>query len=306
MAKLKEETLPDVGVIIGRFQVPELHEGHRDILDYVCERHDKVILFLGLTDVGMSTTENPLDFQARRQMIRAEYPEIEILYIKDMWSDELWSRKLDGQIKDLITPAQTVMLYGSRDSFISHYHGKHPATELEAEHKVSGKEIRAEIKRNRTQESVEWREGAVWAAHARFPTAYTTVDVAVFNEDETHVLLVRKPNEPSWRFIGGFAEPHTESFEADARREAMEEGNVSITDPEYVASFQIDDWRYKGERDKIKTILFKCRKMFGDVRAGDDVEEAKWFAVEDLTLADIMPQHRPLAKAVIKFRPTQR
>lgn len=306
MASTKTEPLPDVGVIIGRFQVPELHDGHCDILDYVCERHDKVILFLGLTDVGMSTTENPLDFQARRQMIRAEYPEIEILYIKDMWSDELWSRKLDGQIKDLITPNQTVMLYGSRDSFIEHYQGTHPTTELEAEHKVSGKEIRAEIKRNRTVEDPRWREGAVWAAHARFPTVYTTVDILILNEEETHVLLAKKPHEPLWRVIGGFAEPTSESFEADARREAQEEGNVSITDPVYIGSFKIDDWRYRGERDKIKTILFKAKKMFGDVRAGDDVEDVKWWKVEDLTLADIMPQHRPLIEAAIQLRPTQR
>lgn len=304
MASIKQEPLPDVGVIVGRFQVPDLHEGHRDVLDYVAERHDKVIVFLGLTDVGMSTTENPLDFQARKQMICAEYPEFEILYIKDMWSDELWSKKLDNQIADLTSPTQTVMLYGSRDSFLSHYMGKHPTQELEAEHKISGKEIRAEIKRNRPVDSPEWRAGATWAAHNRFPTAYTTVDIAIFSDDNERILLVRKPNESAWRLPGGFSEPTLDSFEADARAEAMQETNLTITDPVYVGSFRIDDWRYRGERDKIKTLLFVAHKMFGEVRADDDVAEAKWFVAADLKEKDVMPQHRPLVKAAIENPPT--
>lgn len=312
MAHIQEDPLPDVGVLVGRFQVPDLHEGHRDVLDYVCERHDKVIVFLGVTDVGMATMENPLDFQARRQMIRALYPEVEILYIKDMWSDEIWSKRLDGQIKDLTGPHQTVMLYGSRDSFIEHYKGAHPTQELEAEVQISGKEIRAEIKRNRPTDSPEWRAGAVWAAHGRYPTTYTTVDIAIFNEEADQLLLVKKPFEPQWRFPGGFAEPTSNSFEEDARREAQEETNLTVTEPKYIGSFKVDDWRYAGERDKIKTLLFVCKRMFGGVRADDDVEFAKWFDVATLSKENIhapeprigvdelvMPNHRPLVKAAI-------
>lgn len=300
MAHVKEEPLPDVGVIVGRFQVPELHEGHRDVLDYVVERHDKVILFLGVPGHQQATMENPLDSQAREQMIREEYPEIIVRYIKDEQSDEYWSKKLDGQIKDHITPNQTVMLYGSRDSFISHYQGRFPTQELEAEHKVSGTEIRARIKRHSTKGTVEFREGAVWATYARFPTTYTTVDVAVFDEDFSHILLGRKPHESAWRLPGGFAEPTSESFEQDARREVQEETNLSITDPEYIGSFKIDDWRYRGERDKIKTLLFMARRQFGEVKAGDDLEEVKWFPLSTLDIeTDIMPNHRVLVEAAL-------
>ncbi len=298
MAEIKQEDLPDVGVIVGRFQVPELHEGHLDVIEYVCSNHDKVLLFLGLSPLK-ATPENPLDFQARRQMIAAQFPDIEILYIKDMWSDEIWSKRLDEQIEDILTASQTALLYGGRDSFIEHYKGKHPTQELEAEQKVSGSEIRKEIGRNRTKATVEWREGATWAAMARFPTAYTAVDVAIFNEDESRILLGRKEHEPLWRLPGGFSTPDSETFEQDARREVEEETNLAITDPIYVGSFKINDWRYRGERDKIKTILFKAKKQFGDARGGDDLPEIKWHEVETLVDSDIMPNHRELIRAVV-------
>lgn len=313
MAHIKKDPVPDVGVLVGRFQVPDLHKGHHEILSYVAERHDKVIIFLGLNATGMATESNPLDFQARQQMIAAEYPEFTINYIKDMWSNELWSKKLDEMVSDLCAPMQSVMLYGSRDSFIPHYEGRYPTQELEADFKISGTEIRNEIKRNRPKDSVDWRMGATHATSRRFPTTYTTVDIAIFNEEADQLLLVKKPFEPQWRLPGGFAEPTSNNFEEDARREAQEETNLSVTDPKYIGSFKIDDWRYAGERDKIKTLLFVCKRTFGAVRADDDVAHAEWFDVSRLSKKNIhapeprigvdslvMPNHRPLVKAAIK------
>lgn len=301
MAHIKEEPLPDVGVMIGRFQVPELHEGHRDVLDYVAERHDKKLLILGNADHGMATESNPLDFTARKQMIESEYPEFDYFYIKDEWSNEYWSRKLDELIRGAVSPGQSVLLYGSRDSFIPHYKGKYPTQELEADFKISGTEIRAEIKRKRPTNSADWRMGATHAAGRRFPTTYPTVDVVVYDEDKKHIVLVKKPNEPFWRIPGGFAEPSSETYEADARREVEEETNLSITDPVYIGSRKIDDWRYRGERDKIKTLLFVAKKMFGELRAADDVEFAEWFKIDTLDIEkEVMPNHRPLVEMAIE------
>ena len=64
----------DVGVIVGRFQVPELHPGHIDLIQTVCDAHDKVVIFLGLSPL-MVTRENPLDFESRKQMILAKFPQ---------------------------------------------------------------------------------------------------------------------------------------------------------------------------------------------------------------------------------------
>lgn len=299
MVSIPEDILPDVGVLVGRFQVPSLHDGHLDVLDFVAERHDKVILFLGTTGSGQSTQMNPLDFQAREQMIRELYPEFTVLFIEDQSSDKYWSRWLDKQVAAQTSASQTVMLYGSRDSFLSHYEGKHPTTELEAEQKISGTEIRNEVKRNRPKNSQEWREGVVAGAFNRFPVNYVTVDIGIFSEDETEILLGQKEHETKWRLPGGFSEATSLSLEEDARREAMEETNLEVTDPIYVGSYRINDWRYRSEIDKIMTVLFRCKAQFGKAEGGDDLPRVKWFKLADLDLErDVMPNHHRLLEAL--------
>lgn len=299
MQMKKVEDKYDVGVIVGRFQVPDLHDVHKALIQHVCDEHDKVIIFLGLSPL-MVTTENPLDFEARKQMILKEFPDVNLHYIKDMHDDDLWSRKLDEQISDVTTPAQSVVLYGGRDSFMDRYSGKHATRELEQDTFISGSEIRKAVSRRSVRASADFRAGVVWAAYSKFPTTYTCVDIAIFNEDETKILLARKPTEKLYRLVGGFSDPESSTFEADARREVHEEAGIEITDPEYLGSFQIDDWRYRSEIDKIKTLLFKAHHMFGAPRADDDVAEVRWFDVANVTDSLIVPQHRVLVKRALE------
>jgi bifunctional NMN adenylyltransferase/nudix hydrolase len=299
------DTKYDVGVIIGRFQVPELHEGHRELIEHVCSLHDKVVILLGLSPIK-ATQRNPLDFEARRQMIQEAYPQVNVLYVKDMANDKAWSKQVDERIEDIVTPHQTVILYGGRDSFIEHYLGKHPTQELEAERITSGETIRKEVSAKSVRQSPDFRAGAVWSVFNRFPTVYTCVDVAIFNEDETKILLGRKENERGWRLPGGFSSPESSSFEADARREVQEEVGIAITDPQYIGNFRVDDWRYRGETDVIRTILFKAKRLSGAVKADDDLAEAKWFDLDTLSQGDVVTNHWPLIEAVMATHPSQR
>lgn len=299
MVSIPDDIIPDVGVLVGRFQVPSLHEGHLDVLDFVAERHDKVIVFLGNNGSGQSTQMNPLDFQAREQMIREVYPDFTILFIDDQPTDKYWSQFLDRMITSQISASQTVMLYGSRDSFISHYMGKFPVQELEAEKKISGTEIRKEVARQRPKNSREWREGVVSGSFNRFPVNYVTVDIAIFNEDETEILLGQKEHETKWRLPGGFTEATSGSLEEDAHREALEETHLEVSWPKYVGSYRINDWRYRSEIDKIMTVLFKCKAVFGKAEGGDDLPRVKWFKIADLDLErDVYPAHHHLLEAL--------
>jgi bifunctional NMN adenylyltransferase/nudix hydrolase len=283
----------DVGVLVGRFQVHELHEGHRKLLDYVAERHSKVVIVLGLAPVTPSLS-NPLDFESRKQMLLEYLPQAIIVYIKDMFDDELWSRKLSALVVDVCVGRQTAVLYGGRDSFIDHYKGPYDTIELMQSEFWSGSAVRKQIARSSARSSADFRAGAIWATSARHPTSFQTVDVAILSEDGQKVLLGRKPNEQQFRFPGGFAEPTSESLEGDARREVMEETAVEISEPQYVGSVLVNDWRFRGEADKIKTVLFKAKYIFGHPTPGDDLEEVRWFDLAGVSDGDLVPAHRPL------------
>jgi bifunctional NMN adenylyltransferase/nudix hydrolase len=296
---LQKRTPPpaDVGVIVGRFHVNNLHEAHIELIERVRAWHPKVILFLGLSPIKV-TLNNPLDFESRKQMILDKFPDINILYIKDVGAetikkaDEIWSKNLDQQIHDVIGPNQSAVLYGSRDSFIKHYYGKFPTEELESDVYVSGTDIRKQIS-SKVKSSSDFRTGVIWATQNRYAEPKCTVD-ALITDDRNRILLVRKPGESLFRFCGGFAAADSESFEQDVRREVSEELHIEISDPEYIGSAKIDDWRFRNEVDKIKTIFFLCRYMFGHPTPDDDIEEAKWFDISDLTKEQIMPVHHPL------------
>jgi bifunctional NMN adenylyltransferase/nudix hydrolase len=284
----KAKAAADCGVIVGRFHVATLHEGHRNLIEHVVSRHRKVIIFLGLSPARV-TRNNPLDFEARKQMILCEFPNVNILYIKDVASDELWSRNLDRMIADIVGPTHTVMLYGSRESFIDHYTGAYDTTELAQETFASGTARRREIGAH-VKASTEFREGVIWAAYNRYPTVYPTVDVAIWNEAGDKLLMARKPDETAFRFIGGFVSPG-EPLEASARREVDEEAHIAISDPVYVGSAPVDDWRYRRELDSITTVLFEARRVFGKPTPDDDIAELRWFTAATIRDGDLVANH---------------
>ncbi len=289
--KVKSEKT-DVGVIVGRFQVNELHEAHVDLINSVVNKHDRVLLFLG-NSIIRNTTSNPLDFRARRAMISDKFPNVEIHYINDHPSDGTWSKNLDKLIAEQLLPMQTVTLYGSRDSFLKVYNGKYNVCELEATTFISGTEVRRRVCNNYPP-TADYRAGMIAATAYRYPTAFQCVDIAVVN-DKKEILLARKPDEKKWRFIGGFSDPKTPSLEQDAKREVSEEAGIEVDGITYLGSTLIDDWRYRGEHDKIKTALFVAKYIYGKPEGADDVAEVKWVPIGNgLNKEIIEPLHHVL------------
>ena len=292
----------DIGVIIGRFQIHELHVAHKRLIEHVIERHDKVIVFLGVTE-AINTRKNPLDFLSRKVMIEELYGHriSAVIPLYDKRSDEVWVKQVDAKVRE-ICPIGSVVLYGSRDSFIPYYtpYGKFDTCELEPEEFVSATEVREDIK-NKVLRSTEFRAGMVYAANSTFPLNYCTIDVAILNEDSTKVLLGRKAEEKEFRFIGGFSDITDSSFEHTAKREAAEETGLEIGDIQYVASKNIDDWRYSGEGDRsIMTTFFKAKKLFGGEKPQDDIVELKWFNISSFNLNLLVEGHRSLFEELVK------
>ena len=286
-----------VGIIVGRFETPYIHEGHKGILRQMKEENDRVIVFLGVKE--KATKKYPLSFTARQLMILADYPDFTVLPIQNRRCDIQWSEQLDERIERVVSAGDEVTLYGSRDSFIPYYKAKYTTKLVEAKGGYSSTEVREALAKTPLG-SLDYRVGVVAGVYNQYPMVMTTVDVAILNETSTEVLLGRKLNETKFRFIGGFSDVKSESFEQDARREVAEEVGIEVTDPKYIGSFRINDWRQRGEENQITTVFFAAKRMFGVEKAGDDIEEIKWFSIDALSKDDIVEEHEILLDALKK------
>nr|DAQ91967.1 MAG TPA: bifunctional nicotinamide mononucleotide adenylyltransferase/ADP-ribose pyrophosphatase [Caudoviricetes sp.] len=286
-----------VGVIVGRFQVAELTEGHKEIFEYVLSKnHNQNIVILGVAPTK-ATKNNPLDFDSRRRMIEETYPgKFTIMYVKDHPSDEVWSKNIDALVDD-IAGRRPVTFYGSRDSFIIYYHGKHNCEEYQQRLYCSGT-VERDADGKTVQSSREWRSGCIYATQNRYPTVYPTVDVAIFDGEPgnpyKYIYLGRKANEQGLRFIGGFADVTDESFVQTANREAREETGMEVEFIGWIGSAKIDDWRYRSEEDKIITNFFAFRRVFGGAKAQDDIVSIERIQTGLVTREMIAECHRPL------------
>ena len=289
----------EIGVLICRMQVPELHPVHRELIDSVCENHKKVIIFLAVPIVEQ-TKRNPLDFASRKAMIQSEYPEIVIIPIRDQRDNKTWSHILDRNIAEPFGNRKA-LLYGGRDSFIPVYHGKYQTVELVGNNNViSGSAIREEVARE-VVNSNDFRKGVIYANYGRYPIIMPCADIVVHDASNNTILLGRKPNENQFRFIGGHVEVTDASYEAAAIKELGEEApGVALTGGvdslKYICSGKINDWRHSNETSKIFSTLYLGTKMSGRAEAADDIEEVKWFKLEDITEYEkystlIVPEH---------------
>ncbi|PUZ24822.1 NUDIX hydrolase [Chitinophaga parva] len=274
--------MKSTGVIIARFQTPYLHEGHHHLIRHVTGLHHRTVLVLGTAPVR-SSKHNPFDFYTREAMIKADYPAIPVLPLRDYTDDKVWSEQLDALLTNTF-PGEKFILYGSRDSFAKAYSGKLATATLPAFGEFSATSVR-ETHSDQPLTTRDFRLGINYAIYNRYDIVYPTVDIALLNAGHTQLLLGKKPNEATWRLPGGFADPTDESYEAAAARELQEEcGALETTPMQYLGSVKIDDWRYRGETDKILSLLFTATLLSGTPQANDDLEALQWFDTSALPI----------------------
>lgn len=306
-----------IGVIIGRFQLPNPHAGHKYLFNFVKEECDEVIILVGVAPVSF-TDKNPLPYSLRSPIIQQTFSGAIVLPLQDKADDYEWSEHVDAIIDQYSTSDDKVKIYHSRDGFINGYHGKYetlyvPSTQEE----VSATIIRATIGDAKYAalygKSTAFKNGMIYTIENRFPVAYPTVDIAVlkytageYDKDlgahKTHheILLGKKHGAKLWRLPGGFVDPGDSSLESAVHRELSEEvPGLEHHEITYIGSRKIDDWRYRGTKDGIITSLFKTYTIGGRAKAGDDLAEVKWFDLFNLEPLDIEPCHHELLQMVI-------
>ena len=301
-----EDKQADIGVIIGRFQLDEVHNGHLALIKEVTKNHKKIIIFLGIPSHGNTSKKYPMEYAVREKMVKKICPIAVIAPIKDVNNDDQkWSDNVDYKIKELFSWG-SAKLYGGRDSFIPHYKGRWPVQEIENSIDETATEIRKEIARE-IIDSRDFRKALIYAAYNNYPKVLQCVDIAPVNVKEGTILLGKKPGEDKLRFLGGHVDPTDESLEKAALRELHEEAgnNIEVGNLAYISSHLVDDPRYKNEEDSIMTALFRCEYLWGTVRGADDVEIVEWVKIFDLLEEGaiekrIMHEHIPLMEAFLK------
>ena len=288
-------------VVIGRFQVPELTEGHKAFLNKI----NPQILFLGVSPLDGRDATYPYIWQTRFHL---GFPNSPWIYpLADHPSDQVWSERLDMFLAAYKHEAKFI-LYGGRDSFIPHYHGKHETKQIDAGVHPTGTEIRRTILRGT---SVDFRKGQAYTLSHQWPHVYATVDVAIFRNrhvsqfteanDVPEVLLIKRADTGEWGLIGGFVDPNDRDLITACQREVWEEVGVNLNyaDLTYAYSGKIADWRYAKSQDGIMTSLFIATHQWGDPSVSKEVTDFKWWS-ESQALNIASPIHQPLIRIAFK------
>ena len=291
--------MPKLGVIVGRFQVPMLHEGHMSLINRAASECDRVLIVVGTTD-AIYTRRNPLQIKEVMTTVVESLPEnyidsmidgsnrFDITIIKDHPSDSYWSENLDTLIRESTTYSELndsdVVLYGSRNSFINSYSGSFKTIEIEPTSLISSSLIRKEIS-NTNISSAEFRRGIIYATQHNYPIALSTVDVILYDITTKNYYFGRKIGENKNRLIGGFIDVTDESVEAAARREVLEETNIKKVALEYLGSKKINDFRYQNMFDRsviTHVYLGFFHSEDEDVKPLDDIFEIKTFPIREV------------------------
>lgn len=288
-----------LGVIIGRFQVDEISQGHTELITEVAKLHERILILVGVSPIP-GTIENPLDYATRERMLRDAYPYLTILPIMDQPNDIFWSENVDQLIRSVF-PIGSVCIYGGRDSFIPHYHGSFDTAEFPVSDYRPGTAIREELG-NLIPASSYARHGVIYSTQNQFPRAFVCIDAIVHN-GELAIIAGEKPGENGrLRLPGGFLNPR-ETPEAAVRREVLEETGVSVSDPVYVTSRDTSDWRFEGCRDGLITLLFSCEYAYGPLLSSDDLQNVRWVDLRQVgPTPKFIPSHDELIREFIKRR----
>jgi len=273
-----------LGVVIGRFQTPYLHEGHQDLINYARNKSDKLLILIGVSD-AVGTDREPMDFETRKGLFLNN--DI-VMPLKDMPCDIDWSNQVDNIIKSLAF--EKAIIFGGKDNSIcGYYKGEHEINIMIAKSDKNATDLRKSVK---VKSSQDFREGIIYHTQKRYPIVYSTVDIIIKKDGK---YLVGKKGD-KYCFVGGFVDAGDKTLQDAALRELKEEtGITQFCTIDYLGSMKINDYRYAKTKDSIMTNCFIVTypKDFGNEIEDKEFKDFVWCRKEELN--DLLHDfHKPL------------
>ena len=296
----EEDKKPGVGVVVGRFQVDQLTEGHLDLLAKANE-HARMCIIIGVT--SQVTQDNPLDYPSREQMLRESYPRATFLPIHDQPLDKLWVQNLDQMVGSLYQFSEKTFYAGRDSGFVVAYEscmGKSRIVEVDEVPNISGSIERQKIAQDMGT-SRAWRAGIIHAAYNQYPRINLCVDIGVTrrtDDGKTQILVGSRVNEGgAYRLPGGHVDVTDLTAEHAAARELHEETGLEVGNMRYVGNFRVKSWRMS-KNNVIFTSLYHAEYLSGHGVGMDDLDNVAWMDIEAINTVRWADDHEMLVKHI--------
>jgi 8-oxo-dGTP pyrophosphatase MutT (NUDIX family) len=301
-----------IGVVVARFQGPNLHKGHISLLQRVQEKSDHLVVVLGISPVVCP--RDPLPYGVRQKMVFSLFPTATVWGVPNYRHDRDWAAAIDEFLYQTF-PRADITLYGCRDSCLEQYkewgyNKVEQLPETDGTKFCQATQDRAGVK---LIHSEDFRRGLIHGVATAVPRVLAAVDVAMYQREpkvvagdfptKLRVLLVRKQGEAEWRFPGGCVDANDKSFEEAARREHYEETGLSGGPLVYISSRCVDDWRYRRTGISVFSTFYASEYTFGYPQAQDrEIADAKWVIANEHVLdVTLVPEHMPFYHDFLKF-----
>jgi len=135
---------------------------------------------------------------------------------------------------------------------------------------------------------------------AEHKNPFPTTDAVIAGPDGRIVLVLRKNEPKGWALPGGFVDQGEELGRA-CKREAKEETNLDVELVEQL--FTYSDPKRDPRKHTISTV-YACKARGGKLEAGDDAQDARWFAEAEVPWKDLCFDHADILRDYFRWAKT--